>query len=90
MKKKISVPCSDWMLGWGFGNNKIGKLVFDIETREIYWRGVAQGRHGQIWQRFKKAILQIDGEYITIDGVNIDGKVLKDAYSLLKSKIEKL
>lgn len=88
-KKTLNVECTDWHLSWGLGNNKIGKLYYDTEEKIYYWTGVAQGRHGQVWQRFRKLPLIIDNEFIEIHGLSIDSKILNEAYSELKSKIHK-
>lgn len=67
MKTK-SVPCSDWMDTWGFGTNKIGKLSKGVEPNQYIWKGLSQGRHGQIYRTTYTVVFTYNpdtGEFIT-------------------------
>lgn len=53
MAKRVNdnvVSCGDWHLGWGYIQNKIGKLSLDKDV--FTWIGHCQGRHGQTGSKY--------------------------------------
>mgnify|MGYP001235079926 CR=1 FL=1 len=56
------VSCGDWMDTWGLGTNKIGKLSKGDLLDRYVWKGLSQGRHGQVYRKTYTVVFTYNSE----------------------------
>jgi len=67
MKKKKSINCGDWSLGWGYGgHDKVGRMTIGTNengeaVNEFHWKGESNGRHGTRWNHGASCLIRFSG-----------------------------